>query len=61
MAFETKVILKMLANQIAMAESLEQAYSFVADAANVEGLDLPSYDEVKKKFSDIANQNKKDS
>jgi len=44
MAFETKVILSLLARHIAKADNLEEAYEAVVDAANVEGLDLPSYD-----------------
>ena len=49
MAFETKVILSLLARHIAKAESLEEAYEAVAEAANVEGLDLPSFQEMLKK------------
>jgi len=45
MAFETKVILKLLADAIANAETLEEAYDAIAGAASVEGLVLPSYEE----------------
>ena len=48
MAYETKVILALLANQVAKAKSLEEVYMAIADAANVEGLILPSYDEFQK-------------
>ena len=60
MAYETKVILKLLANQVARAESLEEAYIFIAEAANVEGLEVPSYEEAKRKFSHLIAKNRKD-
>ena len=53
MAYETKVILKALANQVAMAKNLKQAYSLIADAANAEGLDLPSYEETRLKIEKL--------
>jgi len=46
MAYETKVILKLLANAIGNAETIEEAYEVIAEAASVEDLTLPSYDEV---------------
>jgi len=49
MAYETKVILTLLSNQIGKAETLEEAYEAVVSAANVEGLQLPSYDEFQEK------------
>ena len=52
-AYETKVILRLLARQIAKADSLEEAYESVVIAAGVEGLEIPDYEEerrsVKKK------------
>jgi hypothetical protein len=45
MAYETKVILALLARQVGNAETLEEAYSAIVDAANVEGVLLPSYEE----------------
>jgi hypothetical protein len=53
MAYETKVILALLAQQIAKAETLEEAYKAVEMAANVEGVNLPSYEELKKQFEEI--------
>ena len=47
MAYETKVILTMIAEAIARSKSLKEAYGYVARAASAEGLKLPSYDEIK--------------
>jgi len=47
-AFETKVILKLLAEAITNAETLEEAYNAVAGAASVEGMAMPSYEEAIK-------------
>jgi hypothetical protein len=52
MAYETKVILALLAQQIARAETLEEAYRAVEMAANVEGVNLPSYEELREKFGE---------
>ena len=48
MAYETKVILMMIAESIGKAKSLKEAYDFVAKAASVEGLQLPTYEEFVK-------------
>ena len=50
MAYETKVILTLLAQQIAKAESVREAYAILARAANVEGVRLPAYDELIKEM-----------
>ncbi|MCL2378942.1 MAG: hypothetical protein FWC77_07435 [Defluviitaleaceae bacterium] len=50
MAYETKVILTMLAEYIGRAKSVEEAYNFVVKAANAEGLQLPSYAEFQKEL-----------
>ena len=47
MAYETKVILMMLANQIAMAKTTKQAFEMVRSAAQVEGLVIPDYEELR--------------
>ena len=52
MAFETKVILKSLANQISMAKSVKQAYKIVKDVAEVDGMKLPSFEESKKALTE---------
>ena len=46
MAYETKVILMLLAQQIARCESVKEAYDSIARAASVEGVKLPSYEEI---------------
>jgi len=56
MALETKVILKLLADAVAKAETLEEAYESIARAANVEGLTLPPYDVVRKEFQKMRVQ-----
>jgi hypothetical protein len=50
MAYETKVILKSLANQVVFAKTPKQAYEMIRDAAEVEGLKLPDYEKAKAKF-----------
>ena len=58
MAYETKVILTLLAQQLAQAESAREAYAFVARAANVEGLQLPSYDDLRKELEEEKSRGK---
>jgi len=56
MAYETKVILiilTMIADAIARADTTKEAYNFVVRAANAEGLKLPSFEEIK---SEIASE-----
>ena len=60
MAYETKVILKMMASQVARAKSLKEVYMFVADAANAEGLEIPSYEEAKKKYDELEKDPEED-
>ena len=45
MALETKVILKVLADSVLRSDSVKEAYSIIVGAANVEGLQLPPYEE----------------
>ena len=45
MAYETKVILMLLAQRIVLAESVKEAYNVIATAASVEGVQLPSFEE----------------
>ena len=52
MAYETKVILKLLAESIARAKSAKGAYEIVVRAANAEGVTLPSYDEILKQIAE---------
>ncbi|MCL2852092.1 MAG: hypothetical protein FWE20_03525 [Defluviitaleaceae bacterium] len=46
MAYETKLIMKLLARYIAKASSVKEAYSAVKDIANAEDVILPSYEEM---------------
>jgi len=48
MAYETKVILTLLAEYVGRAETVEEAYEVIVRAANVEGLELPNYEDFKK-------------
>jgi len=47
--YETKVILAMMAEKAADAKNTKEIYNFVRNAANVEGMDLPSFEEFKRK------------
>ena len=46
MASETKVILTLLAHQVALSKNIAEAYAAIRRAANVEGLQLPPLDEL---------------
>ena len=50
MALETKVILTTLAERIAIADTVKEAYGAVQRAANVEGMQLPPYEEFKSEL-----------
>ena len=52
MAYETKVILKMILKEVATAKSFEKLYTFVSDAAAAEGLEVPTYEEMKRRYSE---------
>jgi hypothetical protein len=56
MAYETKVILALLAQQIAQAKTVREAYGAVKRAANVEGLQLPTMDELLKEIKEEAGE-----
>ena len=56
MAYETKVILTLLAQQIAKSKNIKEAYAVVKMATNVEGLLLPSYDEMLKEMEEEAKE-----
>jgi hypothetical protein len=49
-AFETKVILTILAERIALADTVKEAYGAVQRASNVEGVKLPPYEEFRKEL-----------
>jgi hypothetical protein len=50
---ETKMLFKLIAHALAKAETVEEAYYAVQNAANVEGVDLPSYADYKKELAKI--------
>ena len=56
MAYDTKVILSSLAQNIAKSETVEEAYMAVIESANVEGVQIPSYEEAIKKISTLRSK-----
>ena len=58
MAYETKVILSLLAQQVAQAESAREAYALIVRAANVEGLKLPAFDDMRKELEEEKEKGK---
>jgi hypothetical protein len=47
MAYETKVILSALAERVALADTVKEAYGAIQRAASVEGVKLPAYEDFK--------------
>ena len=58
MAYETKVILALLAQQVGKAKSVKEAYTAIARAANVEGILLASYEDFLKELEDALSYKK---
>jgi len=52
-AYETKVIIRQMAEIIVRSETLEDAYTAIADSAKDEGVTLPSYKEKREKLREI--------
>ena len=52
MAYETKVILMMLARIAARAKSIKDVYNAIADAANAEGVVLKPYEEFRTELEE---------
>ena len=52
MAYETKVILALLAQLVGKAKNVKEAYNAIVKAANVEGMQLASYEEFLKEMED---------
>jgi len=48
MAYETKVILSLLAKSVGNSKNIREAYEHIVEAANVEGMKLPTYAEFTK-------------
>jgi len=51
MAYETKVILRSLANQVVLAKTKKQVYELVRSMAQVEGMTLPSYEDMQAEMN----------
>ena len=54
MAYETKVILMLLAQQVGRAKTIKEAYTIIAAAANVEGVKLPTFEEFQKELEELS-------
>ena len=52
MAYETKVILTLLAQQVGKSKTIKEAYTAIVKAANVEGLSLPLYEDFIKELEE---------
>ena len=57
MSQETKMLLTLLANSVAKSETVEEAYMAIAEAANVEGVALPSYKDAVKALQEMRKGN----
>jgi hypothetical protein len=56
--YETKVILRSLANQIALATTTKQAFEMVRSCAEAEGVTIPDYDKVRAQLLGEEKQTK---
>jgi hypothetical protein len=56
MAYETQVIMKLLAESIGRAKTIKEAYNIVVRAASNEGVKVPSYDELLKIIEDESKE-----
>jgi|GEM_PF-715448 len=54
--YETKALLSLLANSIARAQSVKEAYSVIIEAANVEGVNLPTYKEKLEEIEELRRE-----
>ena len=59
MAYETKVILSLLAQQTVRSSSVREVYSIIAKAASAEGMTLAPYDEALKEVEEERAKEKK--
>ena len=53
---ETKIILALLAQLVGNAKTVQEAYGYIVRAANVEGLQLPSYEDWRKEVDEIKSR-----
>ena len=56
MAYETKVILSMLADRVVVAKSKKEIYSFIRKAAAVEGVSLPEYEKAVEEHQNMLKE-----
>ena len=54
---ETKVILMSLAHNVVLSDNTRQVYSIIRSMAQVEGLSIPDYDELKAEMKDKKDEN----
>ena len=59
MAYETKVILRSLANQVVLARSKKQIFEMIRSMAQVEGLVIPIYEDLKTELGVTDEENEK--
>ena len=53
MAYETKVILTLLSQQVAKCKTIKEAYTLIINAAKVEGIELPSYEDLMRQIEEL--------
>jgi hypothetical protein len=53
MAYDTKALLSSLSQGIARTKTAKEAYSVVVKTANVEGLQLPTYEEAIQEIEEL--------
>ncbi|MCL2035907.1 MAG: hypothetical protein FWG83_00780 [Oscillospiraceae bacterium] len=56
MAYDTKVLLSQIAQNVLKSVTLEEAYMSVVESANVEGLQLANYNEAKKHLQELRSR-----
>ena len=52
MAYDTKLIVKLIAQNIVKCKTVKEAYKAIKSAASVEGMELPSFEEMIKELSE---------
>ena len=58
MAYETKAIFSLLADSIGRAKTVKEAYNIVVKAANIEGVQIVSYDEFIEQLKEMQSEEK---
>ena len=56
MAYDTKLMIGLIAKNIAKSKTLKEAYMSVADAANAEGVNLKSYEEALEEIEELRKE-----